>query len=66
MTKRSARPLEVIEVCVGKKITCLDEQLTMTRIELKPLDIGSSLMKFIEIESQGQMGTERGLRSPKG
>ena len=51
---------------VGMNIACLEAQSTITRIELKPLDIGSSSMKSMDIESQEREGTGSGCKSQYG
>ena len=49
---------------VGKKIPCLEKQLTMTRMAMNSEDAGSCLMKFIDIKFQGFSGTGSCLSSP--
>ena len=66
MTKSSASHSDVIVVLVGMNMDCLDVRSTMTRIELYPLEFGSSSIKSIDIESHGQIGTGSGLRRPRG
>jgi hypothetical protein len=39
--------------CVGMKMACFVRRLTMTRMEVKPSDLGSCLMKSMEMESHG-------------
>jgi hypothetical protein len=59
---RWANSVEVIVSCVRMKIACLESQSTMTRMESKPVEEGSFLMKSIEIEFQGWSGIGSCLR----
>ena len=50
----------------GMKIDCLESQLTIMRMVLCLEDRGSFLMKSMEMEFQGCLGTGSCLRSPYG
>jgi hypothetical protein len=59
---RRANSADVIVLCVGMNIACLESQSMMTRMESKPVEEGSFLMKSIEIEFQGRSGIGSCLR----
>src|SRR6266446_8658379 len=51
---------------VGMNSDCLVSLSMITRIAVNPSDVGSCLMKSIEIDSQGWVGIGSCLRSPYG
>ena len=55
---------DVMVSTVGIKIDCLVRRSMMTSIVSEPLDIGSFLMKSMDIEFQGLSGIGSCLRSP--
>ena len=55
---------DVMVLTVGIKIDCLVRRSMMTSIVLEPSDIGSFLMKSMDIEFQGLSGIGSCLRSP--
>ena len=55
---------DMMVLMVGIKIDCLVRQSMMTSIVLEPLDIGSFLMKSMDIEFQGLSGIGSCFRSP--
>ena len=55
---------DMMVLMVGIKINCLVRWSMMTSIVSEPLDIGSYLMKSMDIESQGLSGIGSCLRSP--
>ena len=55
---------DVMVLMVGIKIDCLVRRLMMTSIVLELSDIGSFLIKTVDIEFQGLSGIGSCLRSP--
>ena len=55
---------DVMVLMVGIKIDCLVRQLMMTCIVSELLDIGSFLMKSMDIEFQGLSGIRSCFKSP--
>ena len=53
-----------MESWLGMKSDCFVRQLTMTRMEEKPLESGSCSIKFKEMESHGQDGMGSCFKRP--
>ena len=63
-TKSLAMVGVLIVWCVGMKIACFVRQSTITKISVKLSEVGSHLIKSMEIDSQGHSGIGSCLRKP--
>ena len=52
LTKISARPAALIDLCIGVNIACLVSLSTTTRMSVKPWDSGSCSIKSIDMDSR--------------